>query len=265
MYYYIINPAAGDGSINDIQAKLKSTLHKLNIEGEFVKTIGPGDAAKLATRAIEQGYKTIVAVGGDKTVDEVATAAYKSGSTAAVGVIPIGKHNMLASRLGIDNWRQAGEALAARRLAKVQLMEVNGELFIHELSIEAPTITKKDGSTKSKPIHYQLKTNDDLSVQGAALSISVTNQKIQVPDADNSLLFKITGPARQGGGLLSKLGIRRGNKPGQSTQLHATRGHLDLNQQVEASYDNKELSAKELDIALTDSEIAFVCRRSKVS
>src|SRR4051794_40785384 len=113
MYYYILNPAAGKGTVNSTQDKLRVRLRELGIEGEFVKTTGPGDATKMAKQAVEKGHTTIVVVGGDGTVNEVINGITKD--TVAVGIIPAGHSNLLAHRLGITGWQQACEVLSARR------------------------------------------------------------------------------------------------------------------------------------------------------
>src|SRR4051812_6735399 len=105
MYYYIINPTSGRGAINNIQEKLRSTLQQLGIDGEFAKTTGPGDATKMAKAAADKGSKTIVAVGGDDTVNEVINGLAES--SVAIGIIPIGTSNELANQFGINHWQQA--------------------------------------------------------------------------------------------------------------------------------------------------------------
>ncbi len=136
MYYYIINPAAGYGKINKIQDKLKITLTALNILGEFVKTTGPDDAQKLTKLGIEKGYNTIVAVGGDGTVNEVANGIAKYGSEKTVlGVIPIGNTNNLAKTLGVESWESSCNILAARKLENIDLGQLEKEYFITSAGI----------------------------------------------------------------------------------------------------------------------------------
>jgi len=124
MYYYIINPASGLGKINKIQDKLKETLHSLGIDGEFVKTTGPGDAARLVNMGLEKGYKTIIAVGGDETVNEIINALAAKKSDAVLGVIPIGQENNLAKMLGISDWQDAAKIIASRKLEDLDLGKI---------------------------------------------------------------------------------------------------------------------------------------------
>lgn len=147
MYYYIINPASGNGKINKIQNKLKSKLREFNIAGDFVKTTGKGDALKLTKLALQQGYKTIVAVGGDNTVNEVAQGILNTN--AVLGVIPIGNTNYLAKTLGIWTWEDSLKILAARKLETIDLGKIQNEeiekYFITSCTIgfEANVIKKR--------------------------------------------------------------------------------------------------------------------------
>src|SRR5882757_9997325 len=120
MYYYVVNPAAGRGQIRNMQEKLRSRLDDLGIRGEWAKTTGPGEATRMTRAAIASGHTTIVAVGGDDTVNEVINGVDQTG--VAVGIIPIGTGNRLAAQLGIITWPQACEALAARRLTSYSLI-----------------------------------------------------------------------------------------------------------------------------------------------
>ncbi|MCL5094162.1 MAG: YegS/Rv2252/BmrU family lipid kinase [Patescibacteria group bacterium] len=133
MYYYILNPAAGGGKINKIQTALKDRLTELGIFGEFVKSIDKDDIQKLAKIGIEKGYKTIVAVGGDSTVDEVMNGLLDKKVT--LGIIPVGTTNELAKTLGIPDWQSALNILAARKTEIIDLGKVNEKYFITNITI----------------------------------------------------------------------------------------------------------------------------------
>lgn len=194
MYYYIINPVAGEGRINKIQEPLSAYLKELGIAGEFIKTTGPGEAAKLTQIAISKGYNTIVAVGGDETINEIINAL--GDTRAALGVIPIGKKNELAKILGIVEWREACRALAARRLETVDLAKIKNRLFVLSANIGFETIlTEKTApkiplpfriktylglfkeAAKFKPFHLKLKLNDELSVETECFNLVLSNSR----------------------------------------------------------------------------------------
>ena len=94
MYYYIVNPVAGNSRTRSLQDKLRVNLRAIGIDGEFARTTGPGDATRLAKHAIEKGYTTIVAVGGDGTVNEVINGIGEAN--VAIGIMPLGHTNAVA-------------------------------------------------------------------------------------------------------------------------------------------------------------------------
>lgn len=134
MYYYIVNPAAGGARINKIQEKLTERLKRLGIFGEFVKSTGPDDVGKLARMGIKKGYKTIVAVGGDGTINEVMNAVLDFPKVA-LGIIPMGTTNDLADALGISDWFQATNILAARKIEEVPLGRVGDRVFVTSVTV----------------------------------------------------------------------------------------------------------------------------------
>jgi YegS/Rv2252/BmrU family lipid kinase len=76
-------------------------------------TRGPGDAQLLAEEAVNEGFETIVAAGGDGTLNEVLNGiASSSGGPgrARLGVLPLGTVNVFARELRIpmkldDAWK----------------------------------------------------------------------------------------------------------------------------------------------------------------
>ncbi len=68
------------------------------VTDEF-ETNGAGSGRALAQQAISEGYDTIIACGGDGTVHEVVQSLV--GTDVALGVIPLGTANALASDLGL--------------------------------------------------------------------------------------------------------------------------------------------------------------------
>jgi len=134
VYYYIVNPAAGGGKVNKIQERLTERLKRLGVFGEFVKSTGPDDVAKLARLGISKGYKTIVAVGGDGTINEVMNTLMDN-EKVALGIIPTGTTNDLADNLGIKDWYSATGILAARKIEEINLGKVGDRYFVTSVAI----------------------------------------------------------------------------------------------------------------------------------
>lgn len=193
MYYYIINPASGGGKINKVQDKLKNRLKELGIAGEFAKSTGPGDIARLTKMAIEKGFKTIVAVGGDGTINEIINAI--GDARVALGIIPMGSSNELANMLGIPDWPVACKILAARKVEEVDLGRINDNLFVTAASIGFDnTLFDLKRSQRSgafgrfafmaklssaargyKPIHLEFNFDDKYAVETDCFNFSLSN------------------------------------------------------------------------------------------
>jgi diacylglycerol kinase family enzyme len=99
----IENPKAGrstPGSVRVTERALEATF-----ELELVQTNARGHAAALAREAVEAGAKTVIAFGGDGTVNEVVNGLLAGGASTDVtlAVLPGGTTNVLARNLGFAN------------------------------------------------------------------------------------------------------------------------------------------------------------------
>lgn len=129
----IENPIAGkvtQGSLRVAERALEATF-----ELELATTNARGHASALAREAVEAGAKTVIAFGGDGTVNEVINGMLGSRDSTEVvlAVLPGGTTNVLARNLGFPT--DLVEATA--RL--IQLVE-RGEPILHtvgRLSAEA--------------------------------------------------------------------------------------------------------------------------------
>ncbi len=98
----ILNPRAGQRrNYTRIAARIREVFEPGAKSYEQVATEYPGHASEIARKAREQGYELILAMGGDGTVNEVASQLV--GSECAFGVVPSGSGNGFARSLGISS------------------------------------------------------------------------------------------------------------------------------------------------------------------
>lgn len=208
MYYYIVNPAAGNGKVNRIQGRLISLLKEKRVDGEFTKSIGKGDSFKIARMAIRQGYKNIIAVGGDSTVSEVINGISGSGDVA-FGIIPIGNSNITAKLLGITDWVNAINILAKKKKKIVKLAKVNDAYFLNsvhmgfeseiinertDLNFFKNLVFKKNVIQKLfsfKPFLLDIKFNNDFSISSEIFNLTVKNSAFFSNDSKNSTELEV--------------------------------------------------------------------------
>lgn len=94
----ILNPIAGRGRALNIEKSLDEYLRQHNIVFQIEKTNGPLHATELSLK-LNKKFDIVVAVGGDGTVNEVATGLI--GSTASLAIFPIGSGNDFSRMIGI--------------------------------------------------------------------------------------------------------------------------------------------------------------------
>lgn len=89
-----------------------------------------GDGAALAHEAAERGVGTVVAVGGDGTVNEVINGI--AGLDVALGVIPLGTANDFARQVGIPlDADHAMDIILHRNPVRIDTGEVDGRRFLN--------------------------------------------------------------------------------------------------------------------------------------
>jgi len=91
---FIINPASGQRSRKPGEDVIRRFFKNKPVEIEIVKSLESGHASELTKTAISQKANTVVAVGGDGTVNEIAKVL--NGTNVALGIIPCGSGNGLA-------------------------------------------------------------------------------------------------------------------------------------------------------------------------
>ena len=130
----IVNPAAGNGAGARIALRLAAELAAAGMSVDVVTTPGPGEAARLASDAVEDGYERVIAVGGDGTANEVANGLVDTD--VALALYPIGSGNDFARALGYPRKRaQVPRFLAQARDRRIDVGEVNGRIFLNAAGV----------------------------------------------------------------------------------------------------------------------------------
>jgi YegS/Rv2252/BmrU family lipid kinase len=130
----IINPISGTGGRIEVARERAEHAAALiagrGREAEVFMTERSGHARELAAAALDRGVRTVVAWGGDGTVNEVASVlAFRD---ATLGIIPSGSGNGLARELLIPLEPDGGfEAAFGGRECRIDAGELDGHLFFN--------------------------------------------------------------------------------------------------------------------------------------
>jgi len=100
----IVNPVAGSHSVTKEWDRIRSMIQQTGLEFDVEFTRYPGHAIEIARQSIRDGYRCLLAVGGDGTINEVANGILFSDNSekTVLGVVNAGTTNVFKMSLGIS-------------------------------------------------------------------------------------------------------------------------------------------------------------------
>ena len=124
----IFNPAAGRRRRRTLDRVVKA-LEARELDVCVANTSGPGDATRLAHRAVSEGTDIVAAAGGDGTIREVVTGMI--GGNALLEIVPLGTASVLASELQLPRQPETIAAvIAGRTVRALHVPRANGRPFL---------------------------------------------------------------------------------------------------------------------------------------
>jgi YegS/Rv2252/BmrU family lipid kinase len=126
MFHFIVNPNAG--SKNKTKYTKLIQLIKSNDAHIIWETTEPQEATLFAKQAMDEGATRIIAVGGDGTINEVASVLV--GKSIPLGIIPVGSGNGLARHLNIPlDYKKAFKKALVGASIKIDVGYINKKPF----------------------------------------------------------------------------------------------------------------------------------------
>ncbi len=129
---FVVNPASANRTTGRAWPGLAARLREAGLEHEARLTAAPGDASAITRQALREGFRTIVSVGGDGTVNEVVNGFFDGekflGQGARLGVISRGTGRDLIRTLGLP--KDEGEAIARLKAGKTRRVDVGRARFL---------------------------------------------------------------------------------------------------------------------------------------
>lgn len=124
----IVNPVARGGAMGKRWPRIQKALREESLPFTADLTEGAGHATELARQALADGYRLIVAVGGDGTINEVVNGLMVEGRIdpeVVLGMIPAGAGDDFRRTLGIPlDYREAVLSLKGRETHLIDLGEL---------------------------------------------------------------------------------------------------------------------------------------------
>lgn len=142
----IYNPKAGSRRVKKRWKAMRDYMDDKHVQYDYVQSEGFGSVERLARTAANNGYRTLVVVGGDGAMNDALNGIMNSNladkSEIAIGIIPNGIGNDFAKYWGLDkdDYKAAIDVLINRRLRKVDVGNVcyfDGEKHVNRYFINA--------------------------------------------------------------------------------------------------------------------------------
>lgn len=150
----IANPGSGKGDAPDYAKNLeKVLLTNYQVELEIRLTEKEGDANHWAKAAKQEGYDTVICLGGDGTVNEVVSGIAELDDKPLFSFVPLGTVNDLGRVVGFSmDPDEAVQQFAHLEETKVDIARVNDQYFINVLALgDIPTaVLETDSDQKNK-------------------------------------------------------------------------------------------------------------------
>jgi diacylglycerol kinase (ATP) len=104
----IVNPTAGAGRTAKKWPHIKELLKIAGLRFEHDITEAPGHAIELAKSAVKKGYKLVVSVGGDGTINEIVNGIWATGDMKDIelGIIGTGTGSDYIRTIGVSKFYQ---------------------------------------------------------------------------------------------------------------------------------------------------------------
>lgn len=135
-WVFIINPVAGAGFAAKYVATLEKKISEYDIPAELVFTERTGHATELAAQYAKNGFRYIIGVGGDGTLNEISKSLIYHDQSI-MGIVPAGTGNDFIQILGFpDRFEDRHwEIFFAKNTIAMDVGSVNNITFINGMGL----------------------------------------------------------------------------------------------------------------------------------
>jgi diacylglycerol kinase (ATP) len=192
--FVILNPAARSDRAKRSRARVESLARGCTV----CSSSSAAEAESLARNAAAEGFEKIVAAGGDGTIHAVVNGLV--GSSATLGLLPIGTVNVFAIELGlpIHNLASCWNIIEGDQVRLIDLPSANGKYFVQLAGVGLDAQAVKETSLALKrnfgPLSYLISAAHIAARRPPRLFIESPNTKI------TEASFVLIGNGRRYGG-----------------------------------------------------------------
>jgi diacylglycerol kinase (ATP) len=162
-WIFIVNPIAGNGFAITLVPEIEKMILRYGIAGEIVLTERIGHATELSQLYYEKGYRYIISVSGDGTLNEMARPLINK-KDVVIGIIPAGTGNDFIQILGFPNryGEKEWDIFFRKNIIAMDAGVVNDKIFLNgmglgfDAQVAAENFTETGEVKKGGPFKYIL-------------------------------------------------------------------------------------------------------------
>lgn len=193
---FIINPVSGGKQKSNLIQQIKANLNSEKFDADYEFSQYAGHARELARNAVLSNIQLIVAVGGDGTINEVASEIV--GTETILGIIPFGSGNGLARFLKVPLELDGATKLINRfTSARIDTGTINGKPFINVagVGLDAHISHLFANSTRRGLMNYiRIGVTEYFRYRPGSYTIEVDGKRVK----ENALLITIANSSQYG-------------------------------------------------------------------
>lgn len=201
----VINPISGTvQDKTETVALIKEKLENQHLQLTVWETTGEDDQTEIRKLIQQNRFDAVLIGGGDGTIKMVVEAVLDSDH--AVGIIPLGSANGLATSLEIANLEEAMEAILDEEEIKMDAIKINGELSLHlsDFGFNASLIKKfEDGGERGMLSYFKSSVAQLFDVQPYQFEITIGDKVEQI---EAKMLVIANGNKYGTGALINPVG-----------------------------------------------------------
>lgn len=195
----VVNPNSGDGN------HVEELRERASLRGFALReSTAEGEAVALAREAAEAGASTVVAAGGDGTVNEVLRGIDQAGAFDSVtfGVVPVGTGNNFAGNVGIAGVGDAFDVVENGERRRIDLGRTDDHLFVNScvagLTAEASGNTSDDLKRRLGSLAYVVTTLRSVSeFESMPVSVDIYEEGRETTAWTGDATMVLVGNARR--------------------------------------------------------------------
>lgn len=177
---FIVNPFAGTSTKGNLNTLISKFLNPQIFSFEAIKTTHAGHGHELALDLIHSDVDCIVAVGGDGTINEVASALV--GTEKVFAIIPGGSGNGFSMHLGLGrSIKKAIEAINNYKVIAIDTCTFNGQFYINVagLGFDARiAYLTKENKVRGFGQYFKTTIKEARTFQPKLLKITIDNDQV---------------------------------------------------------------------------------------